>query len=609
MHRKANNADMSDMTRRNAAGGLRHLRRPRLLTYVSVAALAAAVFVASGSAARGPSLAQPVGLQSFAKKLNERAPSALGGVPSYDRTPSFAWQPVRGATRYEFQLSTSDQFRAANGLVWSSRTLTTPATTIPLSLPWITGDPASLYWRVRAVSGGSVSSWSDAKPFTMRWSSLPEEWRPTSGSLEDTPGYVRWSTVNGATGYQVWFVNANKVITTITNVADEREYYAFHDTQAWTRTVKWRVRAVRAVYGMASDKLPAVSYGPWSAEYTWTNAYNPLTSATDVRPTAAVSNRVSVPGRAGDHNLVPGVLFAGSGPTNEGLHRVYGFSDSDCVNVVYRGAVVGGPAYAPRASGPLDLPQTPEDLAKARGKFLKDGKEDGTFTYDTAPVTTTETVAEGSGSTGGSAATASDGGKASSPGASSASKAPNLAKVDLWDRDWNKGGRYYFTVVPVQVVITEDGKVEYHETELPQDACQGTLAKNGTPTRAKRVVAFGKESVDAHPLPQAIGLSTTGRLLMGATSHTSFYGPPLVTWEAAPAAVAYDVEWSNKPYPWRAVGHIRTPATSALLPVTSGTWYYRVRGINESVPGNQKMTWSGNVRIQIAKPTFSVVGG
>ena len=378
-----------------------------------------------------------------------------------------------------------------------------------------------------------MSPWSDAKAFTMRWSSLPEEWRPTSGSPEDVPGYVRWKTVKGATGYQVWFVNANKVITTITNVADEREYYAFHDTPAWTRTVKWRVRAVRAVYGMAADNLPAVSYGPWSAEYTWTNTSNPLTSATDVHPMAAVSNDVSVPGRAGDHNLVPGVLFAGNGPTNEGLHRVYGFGDRDCVNVVYRGAVVGGPAYAPRASGPLELPQTPEALEKARGKILKDGKEGGTFTYDTAPVTTTETVAEGSGSAGGGAAAASDGGKSSSPGATSASTAPKLAKVDIWDRDGNKGGRYYFTVVPIQVVVTEDGKVEYHETELPQDACQGTLAADGAPTQTKRVVAFGKQSVDAKPLPQAIGLSTTGRLLMGATRSTSFYGPPLVTWEPA----------------------------------------------------------------------------
>ena len=95
---------------------------------------------------------------------------------------------------------------------------------------------------------------------------------------------------------------------------------------------------------------------------------------------------------------------------------------------------------------------------------------------------------------------------------------------------------------------------------------------------------------------------------MGATSQTSFYGAPLVTWDAAPAAAAYDVEWSRKSDRWHAAGHIKTPATSALLPLTGGTWWYRVRGINPSLPGNTKMTWSRKVRIQIAKPTYRVVG-
>ena len=154
--RKAHSAEMSDMTRRKAAGGLvRHPRPQRLLIGVAAAALAAAVLVPSGSAASRPSLARPSGLHSFIKRLDEPRRLAAPDVPEYSRTPSFAWAPVRGATRYEFQLSTSDRFRADNGLVWSSKTLLTPATTIPLSLPWITGDPASLYWRVRAVSGGS----------------------------------------------------------------------------------------------------------------------------------------------------------------------------------------------------------------------------------------------------------------------------------------------------------------------------------------------------------------------------------------------------------------------------------------------------------------------
>ena len=315
--RKAHSAEMSDMTRRKAAGGLaRHLRPSRLLIGVSAAAVAAAVLAPSGSAAPRPSLAQPSGLHTFIKRLDEPSRLAAANVPEYSRTPSFAWAPVRGATHYEFELSTSDRFRADNGLVWSSKKLTTPATTIPLSLPWITGDPASLYWRVRAVSGGSVSAWSAPQPFSMRWSSVPTEWRPDSGSPADMPGYVRWHPVDGATGYQVWFVNAGKVISTITNVADEREYYTFQQGVG-PATVNWRVRAVRRVYGKTSNKLPVVSYGPWSPEYTWTNTTDPLTPGTDVQPVAAVSDRVSTPARPDVHSLMPAFLFAGNGNTNE----------------------------------------------------------------------------------------------------------------------------------------------------------------------------------------------------------------------------------------------------------------------------------------------------
>jgi hypothetical protein len=123
------------------------------------------------------------------------------------------------------------------------------------------------------------------------------------------------------------------------------------------------------------------------------------------------------------------------------------------------------------------------------------------------------------------------------------------------------------------------------------------------------MLSFGKEGVGARPVSKATGLSPGGRLLSAASGVRQFYGPPLVTWEPAPAAVAYDVEWSRSSYPWRAAGSRRTPATSVLLPLTPGTWWYRVRGINESLPGNQKMSWSKHVRIQIKSPTFSVVGG
>jgi hypothetical protein len=226
------------------------------------------------------------------------------------------------------------------------------------------------------VGSYSISPWSSPAAFNMRWSSIPKEWKPKAGSPADKPGYVRWHPVDGATGYQVWFVNAGKVFQTITNVADEREYWAFHQDAAWTGAVEWRVRAVRTLYGSPQNRLPAVSYGPWSPTYTWVNRSNPLSVSSESYPLTAVSDATSVARSAHPHSLMPAFLFAGDGSSNGyGLHRVYVFSDKDCVNPVFQGAIVGGPAYAPRSTGPLNLPQTSDDLIAAGGKFLKDGAE------------------------------------------------------------------------------------------------------------------------------------------------------------------------------------------------------------------------------------------
>ncbi len=79
-----------------------------------------------------------------------------------------------------------------------------------------------------------------------------------------------------------------------------------------------------------------------------------------------------------------------------------------------------------------------------------------------------------------------------------------------------------------------------------------------------------------------------------------------MTWDPASGAVAYQVQWSKSKYPWRPAGSTRTAATSAVLPLTPGTWWYRVRGINSSLRGSQLMTWSAQVPIEITQPTFSV---
>ena len=100
----------------------------------------------------------------------------------------------------------------------------------------------------------------------MRWEELPVP-------MSTRPGLVRWTPVEGATSYEVWYPDAwmRKSFGTHTNVADLREVYLFHDDPDWWATVSWRVRAVRQVLGTIPNGLPAVSYGPWSPVYASTN--------------------------------------------------------------------------------------------------------------------------------------------------------------------------------------------------------------------------------------------------------------------------------------------------------------------------------------------------
>src|SRR3989442_14423077 len=151
---------------------------------------------------------------------------------------------VRGVNRTQFELWTARP-SASGGVLWSSKPPPAPAASLPIALPWISGTPYSLYAHVRAVApDGSAGPWSDSFGFNMRWSNLPTP-------LSSPSGMIRWTTVDGASAYQVWYLEPRKIIATRTNVADEREYYTFHNDAS---VVHWRIRAVRDPYGITSGR-------------------------------------------------------------------------------------------------------------------------------------------------------------------------------------------------------------------------------------------------------------------------------------------------------------------------------------------------------------------
>jgi len=642
---------------------------------VGLAAVVACLLAFAGPAQAGlkpTSGTAPIGMRGFLLRADEPKRDA------FSRTPSFAWSPVRGALRYEFQLSTSSVF-SDSGILYSDANVRSPAVSVPISLPWITGKPYALYGRVRVVLRKRVTPWSAPYGFNMRWPSIPQP-------LSTYPGLLRWAPVEGATGYDVWLLDARKVFSVNTNVADQREYYTFHQSSFWTSTVHWRVRAVRTLYGERKNALPAVSYGPWSSVYT---AVNPPFAIGPLGATATVSDVISDAAVSPAHRLMPAFVYSGNRSIfddSEELYRVYVFTDSDCVNVVYRGAIVGGPAYAPRPLGPLALPKTAADLAKARSLYLKDGDEGKTYAADGLVVRTTESdppASAGEGKSGGSdggtsESSAATGGKAGSGTSIPEEQTKPGAPVDLWDTDqWPRGG-YFWTVLPVEATAPDEFEtfllgaaakgattlelgsiaglvpgdsltigtgsnaetakvlsisgttvtlssalVNTHATDEPVERASGQLVYRDLELAQEacadgRVMRFGKQSAPAlaaNGAPFASGLSPTGRLIAASTGSAAFYGPPLVAWAPALGADAYEVHWSKSLYPFRAeasgkggsVG-LQTPSTSATLPLRPGTWFYRVRGINFSVPGGaSRMSWSNSVKLTVTKPRFVVV--
>lgn len=562
---------------------------PRLL-----AALLVALVVAPAAHAQPA----PKNLRAFLLRANEPEPAGR----TFARTPSFAWTSVRGATRYHFQLSTSRRF-TENAVVWEAKKLPTSLTAVPLTLPWITGNPYSLYARVRAYRGTRAGRWTARYGFRMRAPGAPAS---LSSGVNPRPGMVRWTPVEGATAYEVTFLydlaeGDKKKIKTATTAADLREFYTFHNDLAarGIDEVRWRVRALRELEGRPRNHLPVVSYGPWSPTFVTTepatiDATTIALEETISRSGAAdIVNTMLAPG-SDPHELVPGFRWTGrysldglgDCPASVGsvanltcpLYHVYVYTDADCVNRVHNSDLVGSPAYVPRLSGPLDLPGDLTDLTAAVDLFLGDGATEGRV-YDA----------------GGDEVLAAGLDPSVPPDPSNGDR-----KTGIWDNDWPES-RYYWSVVPAVPTVPPEGGLEYHDLAFGEDNCQ-----------AGAVLPFGKTSAPAieraSGVPHLSGMVRNGAIQGAKRTRPSFYGRVVVAWRPAAGAARYQVQWSRRADPFTPAGSVKTPSTSALLNLKKGVWYYRVRGIDSSLPTNNRgMTWSDPQYVKILPRTFRLL--
>jgi hypothetical protein len=325
---------------------------------------------------------------------------------------------------------------------------------------------------------------------------------------------------------------------------------------------------MRLSVGVRANGIPITTHGAWSPIYTATTtaqADAPLSLVGTVSESFSDGSASS-----SAHKLMPGFVWTGNQDPLSGvkasLFRVEVFTDSSCLNRVWTGAAVPSPAYAPRLFGGGD------------------GGAD--YTLDGDSLAPNESLV---------AATPTTSAPGSKDKISTTDAASIGAPVDLWDQNWPSSG-YYWIVMPVAAI---NGGL--YDMELAQDMCAGGF--------------FQRVGISSQPTPTtaggsayASGLSAAGRLV--SASHTAkFYGQPLVAWEPAANATAYELQWSKKAYPFRPVGTRLTLATSLVLNLKPGTWYYRVRGYDYNLPtGAQSMGWSDQVKIIVAAPKFRVVG-
>jgi hypothetical protein len=160
---------------------------------IALAALLALVVAGIGSATRSapgtPSTTGPADGATFA---------AL---------PTFAWDPVTGAEKYEFEIAADAGFNSpplgtgttGDAVFFTKNTRATIKKTIPDGTYW---------WHVRAIDeAGAVSPWSPARSFVKRWGAGPTPLSPADGATLTYPSdplRLRWTTVDRAATYLLW---------------------------------------------------------------------------------------------------------------------------------------------------------------------------------------------------------------------------------------------------------------------------------------------------------------------------------------------------------------------------------------------------------------------
>jgi protein-S-isoprenylcysteine O-methyltransferase Ste14 len=237
-------------------GGISIARRLQRAMLVVVSLLAAGLLLSSGAGARGPA------------RLKAPVPISPVGGAQVALVPSFAWNPVPGADRYEFQIAADAGFNApvlgaGHDRFFTRNTRATLKKTVPNGLYW---------WRVRASKpNGATSPWSRGRSLRKSWTARAALQSPSNGSVVAyplTPLRLAWSPVLGATSYEVSIASDPLLGSRVTSL----------ETQATTFTRAGALPSGTYYWGITpidAQGHKGVPSEVWSFVWFWPSAMSP----------------------------------------------------------------------------------------------------------------------------------------------------------------------------------------------------------------------------------------------------------------------------------------------------------------------------------------------
>jgi hypothetical protein len=135
--------------------------------------------------------------------------------------PHFAWNPVAGADKYQFQLAADPGFSSPLFNITTKNTRATPDKTVP---------NGTYFWRVASIDAtGGVSAWSTTMTIEKLWADKPTLNSPADDAVityPDQPLVLRWAATQGAAEYRVYVASDPDLASLVTSDGDPWEVQA-----------------------------------------------------------------------------------------------------------------------------------------------------------------------------------------------------------------------------------------------------------------------------------------------------------------------------------------------------------------------------------------------